>query len=444
MHIHFIGIGGIGVSALARYYLSKGARVSGSDLMASEITDALLHEGAEIVLGRQQKKNFPETAEKVVFTAATPGTNPELREAKRRGIPLSSYAEAVGELSRQYKTITVSGAHGKSTTTALISLILVEGYCDPTVIIGTKVKEFGATNFRRGRSPYLVLEADEWNRSFLSYQPHIAVVTNIDAEHLDTYKTIEGVERAFRKYLERVPEDGWIVANADDARLRKIVEEAKKPTQWFSMHGPDAARVRNLLKVPGDHNVANALAALTVGRILGIQEPLILKALEGFRGTWRRFEFMGIREGAYIFSDYAHHPNEIIATLSSARKRFPFRRIWCVFQPHQYRRLQYLWDNFVSAFDGADRICLLPVYAVSGRERRQKDQQYTSDALAHTLLLRGKQAWHVPSFDTANIHITGEIKKGDVVLMMGAGDIYDFTKKFMGVRVRDALSTEIV
>lgn len=427
MHVHFVGIGGIGVSALAKYHLAKGAAVSGSDLEHSEITADLARRGAHIVIGAHSAYHMPAETALVVHTAAAAKTNPELKEAKRRKIPVKTYAEAIGDLTRDFKTVTISGAHGKSTTTALAALVLTEGSLDPTVIIGTKMREFGDSNFRQGRGAYLVLEADEWNRSFLHYSPQIAVVTNIDAEHLDTYKTIEQVEQAFAEYLSRVPRGGAIVANRDDPRLAAIAKKFRSKVAWYSLKDREANTIRKLIKVPGAHNVSNALAAAAVGRLLGVPEPEILRAISRFRGTWRRFEYKGVVKGAHIISDYGHHPREIVATLAAARERYPMRRIWCVFQPHQYQRLRYLWDDFLSAFDLADRICLLPVYDVAGRETKRAKEAVNSVKLAHALQERGKNCWHAASFDHARAYLHTELRRGDAVLMMGAGDIYTLT-----------------
>ncbi len=430
-HVHFIGIGGIGVSALARYYLSTRAAVSGSDLTASEITTALSGKGAHIIIGNHSPMNLlPETAQ-VIYTAATAKTNPEIREARRRKIPTLSYAEAVGDLTRRYRAVTVSGAHGKSTTTALVGLVLEEGYFDPTVIVGTKIKEYDNSNFRAGKGSHLVLEADEWNRSFLNYSPQIAVVTNIDAEHLDTYKTVDAVEAAFSEYLAKVPADGAIVANRDDERTRRVAKKFGKKVAWYSLKDRAAYDTRRILKIPGEHNVSNALAALTAGRVLGVREPDILKALSRFTGAWRRFEFKGLLNGGFVFSDYGHHPREITATLAAARQRFPLRRVVCVYQPHQYQRLQYLWDDFLGAFDLADRVVLLPVYDVTGRETKKAKQAVSSEKLAEALAERGKDVRHIETFDETKDHLRSAVRPGDTVLLMGAGDIYDLTSQLI-------------
>ncbi|MEK7560368.1 MAG: Mur ligase domain-containing protein [Patescibacteria group bacterium] len=425
-HIHFIGIGGIGMSALARFYHARGAAISGSDIAPSDITRDLLEIGAVITTGDHRAAHIPSDTDLVIATAAAVRDNPELTEARRRKIPVKSYAATLGPITRHFRTVTVSGAHGKSTTTALIALILEAGYCDPTVIIGTKLTEFGGSNFRRGRSQWLVLEADEYNRSFLRYTSHIAVVTNIDAEHLDTYKNVEAVERAFEKFLGRVRPDGRIVANRDDERVRRVAGRFRDKVVWYSLGDPDVDRVRRTLAIPGAHNVSNALAARRVGQLLGVPEAQILYTLARFRGAWRRFEFMGIAGGAFVISDYAHHPAEIRATIDAARERFPLRRIWCVFQPHQGERLRLLWNEFLTAFDCADTIVLLPVYEVAGREKKRNPGKgrMTSENLVRELVDRGKNAHYQESFAGAKEFITENTRKGDVLLIAGAGTIH--------------------
>ncbi len=428
-HIHFVGIGGIGVSALVRYYLAMGAGVSGSDLAASELTDELSRLGIAIKIGSHKKSNVPKDATRVICTPATPQDNVELKEARQRGLPIQTYPEALGELTKTYETITISGSHGKSTTTALVSLALEEGYFDPTVIIGVKLREFGGSNFRRGRGPYLVIEADEWNRSFLNYSPEHAVVTNIDREHMDTYTTLEELEETFAEYLAKVPPSGVIVANADDPTLAKVARTFGEKVKWYSLRDPEARLVKPVLKIPGEHNLSNALAAFRLARALGVFEHDILRGLSRFSGAWRRFELRGIINGAFIIADYGHHPNEIKATIQAARDRFPLRRIWCIFQPHQHQRLRFLWHDFVTAFDHADRISFLPVYDVAGRETEAAKQQVNSLKLAKEIKKRHKDVSYLDSFDDAEKHINAEAHPGDIILLMGAGDIYDLTKE---------------
>ncbi len=435
-NIHFIGIGGIGVSSLARYYRAMGFLVSGSDIAESELTQELAREGIQIVVGAHAKKNIPLGTTKVIYTAALNPKNTELREAKRQKIPSLSYAQALGGLTKEYKTITISGSHGKSTTTALIALILQEGYLDPTVIIGTKLKEFGNSNFRSGKSHYLVLEADEWNKSFLNYFPRVAVITNIDAEHLDTYKNINDVKKTFLAYLKKVPKKGVVIANRDDANLHDVATKSKKKVIWYSIKDPEAAVIRHHLKIPGEHNLSNALAALKTARFLGISENIIIKALSHYRGAWRRFEFQGLVKGANIYSDYAHHPREIVSTIAAARSKFPLQRVWCVFQPHQHERLLHLWNDFVNAFDMADRIVLLPVYEVAGREKNGTKKLVNSRKLSKELLKHGKNVVYCASPTSAKKVINEQVKKGDIVLVMGAGDIYKLALELIQTKKR--------
>lgn len=428
-HIHFVGIGGIGVSSLARYYLAIGAGVSGSDLAVSEITQELAREGAKIIIGKHKKSNVPKNATHVICTPAMPHDNIELKEARQRGILVQTYPEALGELTKTYETVTISGSHGKSTTTALVSLVLEEGYFDPTVIIGVKLAEFGGSNFRRGRGPYLVVEADEWNRSFLNYLPQYAVVTNIDREHVDTYKTMDDLEETFTEYLAKVPPRGVIVANADDPVLAGVARKFGTKVSWYSLQDPEAQLIKPVLKIPGEHNLSNALAAFKLGRALGMFEHDILRGLSRFSGAWRRFELRGMVNGAYIIADYGHHPSEIKATIRAARDRFPLRRIWCIFQPHQHQRLNFLWDEFIAAFDSADRISFLPVYDVAGRETAAAKQQINSLKLADEVAKRHKDVSYLDSFEDAKKAIRAEARPGDIILLMGAGDIYDLTKE---------------
>jgi UDP-N-acetylmuramate--alanine ligase len=423
--IHFIGIGGIGVSALAKYYLEKRVQVTGSDLKETEITKELAGLGAKIKIGPHHIENLPKDTARIIYTSAVPKNNPEYKKAQLKKIPTQSYAEAIGDLTKKYETITISGSHGKSTTTALSALVLEEGFFDPTVIVGTKVKEFGNSNFRKGLGPHLVLEADEWNKSFLNYSPKIAVFTNIDAEHLDTYKDLDDVKKTFLEYTKKIPKDGALIANFDDPNVKDVAWQSKKKVIWYSQKDRDAKSIKKILQIPGAHNLSNALAAVRLGSFLGIPYPHILRAISNFRGVWRRFELKGMNpQGAYVISDYGHHPKEILATISGARERFPLHRIWCVYQPHQYQRLQYLWNDFKGAFDMADRICLLPVYDVAGRETKEAKKTVDSEKLTKELIWRGKLATYHTSFDEAKHTISNESKKGDVILVMGAGDIY--------------------
>jgi UDP-N-acetylmuramate--alanine ligase len=408
MKIHLIGIGGIGVSALAQYYLSKGHQISGSDLVASEITDFLKEKGINVVIGNSAENIKPDF-DLIVYSPAVKSENPEYKKAKDLGIKTKSYPEALGELTKEYYTIAVSGSHGKSTTTSMIALILVKALFDPTVIVGTKIKEFGNNNFRPGKSKFLVIEACEYDDSFLHYFPKIIVITNIDKEHLDYFKTFANVKKAFKTFAQKLPQDGHLVEN---------VKENKK--------------VKNVLTLPGHHNVLDASAAFEVGKILGVEEQIILKALSEFQGTWRRFE---IKDGAVddkkitVISDYAHHPSEITATFNAAREKYSKEKIWCVFQPHQHQRTHYLFDDFVKVFKRAkiDKIIITDIYDVAGRETKKINAETSSELLVKKIK---KESVIYCAINDLEKFIKENINSEDVLIIMGAGDIYKLADKF--------------
>ncbi len=435
MKIHFIGIGGIGVSALAQYYLAKGHTVSGSDLAASEITDFMQQKGVGVIIGNSAD-NIKQDFDLVVYSPAVKETNPELAKAKELGIKAQSYPEALGDLTKEYYTIAVAGAHGKSTTTTMIALALTRAGCDPTVIVGTRVKEFsaqggpasgGGSNFRAGKSKFLVIEACEYDSSFLHYQPHIVVLTNIDKEHLDYFKTFANVKKAFKDFIVRLPNDGFLVFDKDDKYAPKL-GKTKFKAVGISLKQKDSAKVRKILKVPGKHNVAHGLAVLAVAKILNIPEKIVLESLAEFRGTWRRFEIL--KEGKLtVISDYGHHPNEIMATLQAACEKYPKKRILCVFQPHQHQRTYYLFNDFVKVFRSApvDSIILTDIYDVAGRETKKINQEVSSEELANKI--NRKNVIYCATNDLENF-VKEKVKDTDVLIVMGAGDIYHLVEKF--------------
>jgi UDP-N-acetylmuramate--alanine ligase len=311
--IHFIGIGGIGVSALAQYYLARGNyKVSGSDLASSEITKMLKEKGAKVMTGRHRAENMPDDAGLVIYSPAVLPSNPELKKAKKLGIAVMSYPEALGEITKRYFTIAVSGAHGKSTTASMLAQILIKAGLEPTVIVGTKLKEFGDSNFRAGKGKYLVIEADEWQASFLNYWPKVIVLTNIEREHLDYYKNLDNILKTFKEYISHLPKKGVLVANGDDENISKILPPVETyKIEKYSLKQKEASRIRKIMKVPGSHNASNAIASLVVARFLNIPDEVSLAALSEFEGTWRRFEIKKGKIGNKNFtivSDYGHHP----------------------------------------------------------------------------------------------------------------------------------------
>jgi len=410
MKIHLIGIGGIGVSALAQYYLEKGHQVSGSDLVVSEITDFLRNKGIKIFIGNFAK-NISKNLDLVVCSPAVKPQNVEYKQAKKYKIKIQTYPEALGDLTKEYYTIAVAGSHGKSTTTAMLALVLIKAGLDPTVIVGTKLKEFGNSNFRIGKSKILVIEACEYDSSFLNYYPKIIVVTNIDKEHLDYFKTFANVKKAFDKFIKKLPEDGHLIQN-------------------ISLNHPDANKIKKVLKVPGQHNIYNALAAFQVAKILLVPDEIILKALSEFRGTWRRFEEKNSKfKNLRIISDYGHHPNEVKATLQAAREKYPNKKIWCVFQPHQHQRTYYLFNDFVKIFRESliDKIIITDIYDVAGRETKKINLGTSSEKLVKAVK---KESVIYCATEDLEKFAKKNINSGEVLLIMGAGDIYKLAEKF--------------
>ena len=427
MKTHFIGIGGIGVSALAQYYLAKGHEVSGSDLQSSEITDFLKDKGMKIATGGHFADNVKSDFNLVVYSPAVPKDNPEILQAQKFGIKTASYPEALGELTRQHFTIAISGSHGKSTTTAMVGLALIEAGMDPTVIVGTRLKEFGNSNFRMGHSSFLVIEACEYDDSFIHYSPKIIVVTNVDKEHLDYFKTFANVKKAFKDFISRLPKDGFLVANRDDKNMPKIV----KPIfgiKYYYLKQKESAKIKKILQIPGQHNVSNALAVLEVCKILNVPEKTILKSLSKYKGSWRRFEIFK-RKNYTVISDYGHHPNEVAATLKAAREKYPTQKIWCIFQPHQYQRTYYLFNDFVKIFRKVkiDEIIITDIYDVAGREEKQISQKISSESLVKKI---NKKYIRYLTILNAEKFVKENIQSGEVLIIRGAGNIYKLVEKF--------------
>jgi UDP-N-acetylmuramate--alanine ligase len=427
--IHLIGIGGIGVSALAQYYFSKGHEVSGSDLVASEITDSLKKKNIKIIIGNSAA-NIKKDFDLVVYSPAVKYNNLELKQAKEFGIKTQTYPEALGDLTKEYYTIAVSGAHGKSTTTAMIALILMKAKLDPTVVVGTRLKEFSNSNFHYGKSKFLVIEACEYDNSFLQYEPKIIVVKNVDKEHLDYFGTFANVKKAFKNFILKLPVGGFLVFNKDDKNI-PIINKPKFNVIGCSLKQKEYLKLKKILKVPGQHNISNALAALVVARIMGISDSISFKALSEFKGTWRRFEIKETKidgKKITVVSDYAHHPSEISATLKAAKEKYKNKRIWCIFQPHQHQRTYYLFNDFVKLFRNVpiNKIIITDIYDVAGRETKTINKEVSSEKLVEKI--NKKNVIYVPFCDIER-YVRGNIKAGDVLIIMGAGNVYKLAEK---------------
>jgi len=424
MKIHFIGIGGIGMSALAKYYFEKGHKISGSDLTRSEITDWFKVRGVELFIGEHKPENVADDISMVIYSPAIPKNNLELEKAKIIGLNIMTYPQALGELTKKYFTIAVTGTHGKSTVTSMIGLLLTRAGLDPTVIVGTRIKEFDNSSCRVGNSKYLVIEACEHFESFLNYYPHIIVLTTIEADHLDHYGDLQGVLNGFEKFTANLKKDGIIVANKDDENIHKIVENA----DWYSLKDKEAAGIKDILQVPGDFNVSNALAALKVARILKIQDIDSHKALSEYKGSWRRFEITEmLNPKPYtLIDDYAHHPTEIKVTLKAAREKYPKKKIWCIFQPHQYQRTYYLLDDFVNTFKDApvDKMIITDIYDVAGREDKEIREKINSEKLVKAV---NKDSVIYMQKEKIIEFLKQNLKGKEIVIIMGAGDIYDLS-----------------
>lgn len=418
--VFFIGIGGIGVSSLAQYYMATGWKVAGSDAVKSDITDDLKKRGAKIFIGHNSKNI--RGSDLVIHSAAIKPDHPELAEAGKLGLRTLVYSQAIGELTKKYFTIAVSGSHGKSTTTALIGLILMEAGLDPTIIVGTKLKELSDNNFRYGQGKYLVLEADEYAKAFHNYFPKIAVLTNIDKEHLDIYKNLAGVVAGFKKYLKNA--EGWIVANSQDKNIRKIL---KPRPRWLMAEVIWYKKGDHKLLIPGSHNQFNAEAAWQAVKILGIKKSVVDKVFNSFTGVWRRLEELkpkAYKLTAVLYSDYAHHPTEIKATFQAIREKYPKHKIICVFQPHQQDRLNKLFSEFAAAFGTADKTVIYPLYKVMGRDTIGK----TSEDLAKAI--DQPNVFYAENFKKVIKLIETDLNFNSVIIFMSAGDLDTKVREF--------------
>ncbi len=441
--VHFIGIGGIGMSALARWFLAQNWLVTGSDATQSLITQELVKDGIKVKIGHK-KTNLPSNTDLVVYTSAILDDNPELQAATVLGIKTEKYAEALGGLTKQYKTIAIAGSHGKSSTTAMVASILIKAGMDPTVIIGTKLNGW---NFRAGKSEWLVIEADEYKGAFWHYRPHSAIITNIDFEHVDFYKNLSAVKASFRKFINAVSKEGCVVLNGDNENSVSLVPHLKQQNVLlFSQKDKKTiSKIRRVIKVPGKHNIMNALSAWKIAKTLDIKDNLIEKALSEYKGIWRRMEYKGKTiNGVKLFDDYAHHPTEIRATLQAFREKFPNKKIAVCFQPHQQRRLTSLYEDFVISWDDADYVALTDTYNPKGRDETSLHQNAESLARDINILtnsyhspiaLRAKtsnppigKAVYIGSIKNIQKNILNlPLGKNDILVMMGAGDIAEVT-----------------
>ena len=436
-HVHFVGIGGIGMSGIAEVLLNLGYKVTGSDIKASAITDRLEQLGATIY-PRHAAENVP-GAHVVVTSSAVRTDNPEIQEAQRRKIPVIPRAEMLAELARLKYAITIAGTHGKTTTTSMIATVLDRAGHDPTVVVGGLLNTIGS-NARLGKGEFIVLEADESDRSFLLLSPAIAVVTNIEADHLDQYRDLEDIRTAFLSFINKVPFYGAAVLCLDDPTVQSLIPQIKRRIvtygtaatadvcisdiqlqglgSAFTIRFNGGSTQRMKLNVPGMHNVLNATAAFAAARDMGVEPHIICAALESFRGVDRRFQIKSC-DGVTVIDDYAHHPTEIRATLSAA-KAGNFQRIFAIFQPHRYTRTFHLFDDFARAFNLADVVLVLDIYPAG----ENPIDGITTPALIEKLKSFGhKNAIYAPTFEMIESYVIGNAQAGDAVVVMGAGSV---------------------
>lgn len=440
--IHCIGIGGIGLSAIAEILLSRGYEVSGSDMKESAETVRLASKGARVFIGHRAEN--VEQADLLVFSAAVGQDNPEMKRAEERGIPILSRAQMLGLLMQEYEnSIAVSGTHGKTTTTSMVSLILERAKLEPTILVGGNLTEIGG-NVKVGHSRYFITEACEYMDSFLSLKPKIEIILNIDSDHLDYFKDIDHIVSSFDKFAHLVPGSGTIIAYDANPFVNQVIRDLDNVVTFglsencdyyaanikFNEDGMPSFDVchdgkllsRVQLAVPGEHNILNALAAFTCACVLGVEPALTKKTLEAYHGTQRRFDLVGTTaRGVKIVDDYAHHPTEIKATLS-ASENVPHNKLWCIFQPHTYTRTIALFDEFADAFEKADHLILAEIYAAREKNIYKISSAQLVEKIKETH--PDKDVLFMEDFAAIADYVDSQAQRGDMVITMGAGDIY--------------------
>lgn len=414
--VHFVGIGGIGMSALAQLLKQQGMTVTGSDRSESPVTH-LLEEAGITVLTPQRAENVPADADLIVYTdAVTEGSEGyvERESAQKRGIPEKSYFQMLGEVSKGKKTVAVAGTHGKTTTTGMLAKILQDAGADPTAVVGSLVKDF-KSNYLHGDSDLFVVEADEYRSHLLELSPTVLVITNLEWDHTDWFPTFDALQATFRIAIERVPADGAIVTSVENPHIAPLLSSARAKVIDYNTESAYA------LQLPGAFNQMNARAAAAAARAAypSLSDAAIVQSLSSFHGTWRRFEYRGkTARGVDVFDDYAHHPTAVHTTLSALRAKVR-GKMYVVFHPHLYSRTRDLLNGFAGAFVDADKVLIAPIYAA----REVDDGSISSEILAEHIRATGTDATAYPSFDAIQEALK-EAEEGDTIITMGAGDVY--------------------
>lgn len=401
------------MSGLARLFLHEGVQVTGSDSTQSLLTKTLAKEGAEIIYA-QVAENITDDIDLVVYTEAISKDNAELIIAREKGIKTLNYFQALGEIANEYYLIAVAGTHGKTTTTAMLIDIFEEASLDPTAIVGS-LRSKTQSNYRAGKSKYFIVEACEYRRDFLTLNPDVLVITNLEHEHVDYYKDLSAVQEAFREFALKVPPNGAIVTNITDQNILPVIAGLECPVLDYR----NSLDLSLKLHQPGLHNRLNAAAASSVARFVGIELGVINEALENFAGTTRRFEYRGDCNGAPVYDDYAHHPTEISASIAGARELYPDKKLTIVFQPHTYSRTQELFDDFVDVLSKADRVVLVPIYAA----RKEEGYDIESNKIVDVLVKQGVHAEYFHTLEASALAVKESVSLEDIVVVMGAGSI---------------------
>jgi UDP-N-acetylmuramate--alanine ligase len=446
--VHFVGIGGIGMSGIAEILLDQKFRVTGSDRATSDNTERMEQLGATVYIGHNAGNLEPDV-DVLVYSSAVPPDNPELLEAQRRNIPVIRRAEMLAEIMRLKYGIGVAGTHGKTTTTSMISLVLMEGGIDPTVIVGGRLHGLAGSNARLGQGQFIVVEADEFDRSFLSITPTIAVLTTLETDHLDCYRDLDDIKGAFIQFAAKVPFYGFVVLCLDEPALQEIMPRIKKKIITYGLNGQADLQAVDLvhrqnttrflviregnelgevtLQIPGRHNVQNALAAIAVGLQLNVPFDRVRAGVEKFTGVFRRWEVKAEIGDITVIDDYAHHPTEIRATLSGAKAGWR-RRVVCVFQPHLYSRTRDFYEEFGRSFFNADVLVITDVYPA----REEPIQGINGELIANAAKQFGhKQVHYVPDKKNVPAFLLEHVRKGDMIITVGAGDIWRFGEQFI-------------
>ena len=452
-HIYFVGISGISMSGLAEILCDAGFKVSGSDRTHSATTDLLESKGITVFYG-QRYENITPDIDCVVFTSAISADNPEYIAAHEKQIPCLTRGELLGQIMKNYDVpIAISGTHGKTTTTSMVSEILLRANLDPTLSIGGILKSING-NIRIGKSEYFVTEACEYTNSFLSFFPKIGIILNVEADHLDFFKDLADIRNSFRKFAELLPADGCLIINSEIENYKELADslpcrvltfalnpDGQETPDYFAtdirynetgcgsfvLHDKTGKEQTVILNVPGGHNICNALAAIALADVLEINREITLAALQSFGGANRRFEYKGSIGGVTIIDDYAHHPTEITATLKAAAN-YPHKTLWCVFQPHTYSRTKSLMKEFAVALSLADKVVLADIYAA----RETDTLGISSETLKEELEALGQECYYFPTFDEIENFLLENCIKGDLLITMGAGDVLKVGENLLG------------